>query len=260
MRNPLSIMQAATAFVRLTADMSRLNEVFNLSDGLAGPDEMRDMVESARSHETGAAALRERPHVHLDLAELRALPTGTLGREYAIMMDRNGLDPASIPTLPDDDDGKYVRSHLYETHDLWHVVTGFGTDVAGELGLQAFYQAQLPGKLPAAILASGFLNTLLLSFGQRDVRLRESRAAGCSGGARGRCSACAGMTSWRCRSTRCARGSAWRWRPSMRAAGAAGSVGAARARCKACAPRRDRAARPHVHTLPSTDSPLESRA
>jgi len=173
MRNPLSIVQAATAFVRLTADMSRLNEVFNLSDGLAGPDEMRDMVESARSHEGGAAALRERPHVHLKLAELRALPTGTLGREYAIMMDRNGLDPASIPTLPDDDDGKYVRAHLYETHDLWHVVTGFGTDVAGELGLQAFYQAQLPGKLPAAILASGFLNTLLLSFGQRDVRLRE---------------------------------------------------------------------------------------
>jgi ubiquinone biosynthesis protein Coq4 len=89
------------------------------------------------------------------------------------MMDRNGLDPASIPTLPDDDDAKYVRAHLYETHDLWHVATGFGTDVAGELGLQAFYQAQLPGKLPAAILASGFLNTLVFSFAQRDVRLRE---------------------------------------------------------------------------------------
>jgi len=173
MKNPLSIVQAAHAFVRLTTDMSRLNEVFNLSDGLAGPAEMRSMVESARSHEQGAAALRERPHVHLDLKVLRALPTGTLGREYALMMDRNGLDPASIPTLPDDDDAKYVRSHLYETHDLWHVATGFGTDVAGELGLQAFYQAQLPGKLPAAILASGFLNTLVFSFAQRDVRLRE---------------------------------------------------------------------------------------
>ncbi|HEX8953120.1 MAG TPA: Coq4 family protein, partial [Polyangia bacterium] len=137
------------------------------------PITVRAMVERAREHETGAAALRERPHVHLDLKALRALPTGTLGRQYALMMDRNGLDPASIPTLPDDDEGRYLRAHLYETHDLWHVATGFGTDVAGELGLQAFYQAQLPGKLPAAILAAGFVNTLVYSFAQRDVRLRE---------------------------------------------------------------------------------------
>jgi ubiquinone biosynthesis protein Coq4 len=34
----------------------------------------------------------------------------------------------------------------YETHDIWHVVTGFHTDVAGELGLQAFYLAQFPGR------------------------------------------------------------------------------------------------------------------
>ncbi len=173
MRNPLSILQAGAAFVRLTHDMSRLDEVFHLSDSLADDETMRAMSESARSHETGRRALAERPHVHLDLKALRALPAGTLGREYAQMMDRNGLDPASIPTLPDDDEGKYVRAHLYETHDLWHVATGFGTDVAGELGLQAFYQAQLPGNLPAAILASGFLNTLIYSFGERDARLRE---------------------------------------------------------------------------------------
>ena len=173
MLKPLSIVQAGTAFVRLAMDMSRLDEVFNLGDGLVDDATIAAMTARAREHATGAAALRERPHVHLDLKELRTLPTGTLGREYALMMDRNGLDPASIPTLPDDSDGKYVRSHLYETHDLWHVVTGFGTDVPGELGLQAFYQAQLPGKLPSAILAAGFLNTLVYSFGQRDVRMRE---------------------------------------------------------------------------------------
>ena len=173
MRNPLSILQAGSALVRLTQDMSRLDEVFRLSDGLADAESIREMVEHNRAHETGAKALAERPHVHLDLKVLRALPTGTLGREYALMMDRNGLDPASIPTLPDDDEGKYVRAHLYETHDLWHVATGFSTDVPGELGLQAFYQAQLPGKLPAAILAAGFVNTLIYSFGDRDARLRE---------------------------------------------------------------------------------------
>ena len=142
--------------------MSRLDEVFNLGDGLVEPED------PSRDGRARARARRPAPRrcaivrTCISISKLlRALPTGTLGREYALMMDRNGLDPASIPTMPDDDEGKYVRAHLYETHDLWHVVTGFGTDVAGELGLQAFYQAQLPGKLPSAILAAGFVNTLV---------------------------------------------------------------------------------------------------
>ena len=48
MRNPLSILQAGTAFVRLAADMSRLDEVFNLGDGLVDAETLRDMVERAR--------------------------------------------------------------------------------------------------------------------------------------------------------------------------------------------------------------------
>ena len=173
MNNPLALAQVARAFVRLTMDPTRLDEVFKLSDGVAGTEDLRRMIDAARREPAGAAALTERYHVHLSLPALRALPDGTLGREYARMMDGNGLDPASIPTLPDASDGEYLRAHLYETHDLWHVVTGFGTDVAGELGLQAFYQAQLPGKLPVAILASGFLNSLLFSFEDRDRRLGE---------------------------------------------------------------------------------------
>jgi ubiquinone biosynthesis protein Coq4 len=173
MRNPLQTAKAVTAFVRLTLDMGRLNEVFTLGDGLVEDDVMRAMADSGRRDPVGAAALDNRWHVHLDLAALRALPDGTLGREYARMMDDNGLDPQSIPTLSDATEMEYVRAHLYETHDLWHVATGFATDVAGELGLQAFYQAQLPGKLPAAILASGFLNTLLFNFGDRDRRIGE---------------------------------------------------------------------------------------
>jgi len=173
MFKPLETAKAVTAFVRLTLDMGRLDEVFSLGDGLVEDDVMRAMADSARRDPVGARALAERYHVHLDLAKLRALPDGTLGRQYARMMDDHGLSPSSIPTLPDAADHEYVRAHLYETHDLWHVATGFDTDVAGELGLQAFYQAQLPGKLPAAILASGFLNTLLINFGDRDRRMGE---------------------------------------------------------------------------------------
>lgn len=168
---PLQTLQAARAFVRIARNPSRLDEVFNLSDGVVDPETMRAMAEHVRDDAGGASALVERPHVHLDLATLRALPEGTLGRVYAELMIGNGLDPKDIPTLPARDEHEYIRAHLYETHDLWHAATGFATDVAGELGLQAFYAAQLPGRLPWAILAAGFLNTLLFAYDDRDRRL-----------------------------------------------------------------------------------------
>jgi ubiquinone biosynthesis protein Coq4 len=86
-------------------------------------------------------------------------------------MRANGLDPKAIPTLPAGDDLAFLRAHLYETHDVWHVVSGFSTDVAGELGLQAFYAAQTPGGLPLALLAMGCLNTALYDMADREPRM-----------------------------------------------------------------------------------------
>jgi ubiquinone biosynthesis protein COQ4 len=64
-----------------------------------------------------------------------------------------------------------VRAHLYETHDFWHVMTGFDTDVAGEVGLQAFYLAQFPARLAAVLIGLMFLNTFLYRFDDRDRRM-----------------------------------------------------------------------------------------
>ena len=83
----------------------------------------------------------------------------------------NGLDPRALPTREANDEGMYLVAHLFETHDVWHAVTGFGTDVAGELGLQAFYFAQFPARLSTALVAGGLLNTLLFAFDQRDARM-----------------------------------------------------------------------------------------
>jgi ubiquinone biosynthesis protein Coq4 len=86
-------------------------------------------------------------------------------------MRDNGLDPAALPRYEISDEASYFRAHLYDTHDIWHVVTGFHTDVAGELGLQAFYAAQIHGKVPLAILAGGMLNTFLYASEDHSARL-----------------------------------------------------------------------------------------
>jgi ubiquinone biosynthesis protein COQ4 len=97
----------------------------------------------------------------VDLARLRTLPEGTFGRNVADFYDAHGLTPAAIPSLEAVDDASYVSAHLYETHDVWHVATGFGTTVAEELGLQAVYAAQMPGSLAPILIAGGLLQGAL---------------------------------------------------------------------------------------------------
>jgi ubiquinone biosynthesis protein Coq4 len=169
----LHVVRAASAFVKLATDLGNLDEVFQLADGVSARRHLGAIRDHVARQDAGATALRRRPRLRLDLATLRALPPGTLGRAFAEHMAANHLDPAAIPTLPVSDELDFVRAHLYETHDVWHVVTGFATDVPGELGLQAFYFAQLPGKLPSAILAAAFLNTLIKHFEEREPRMRE---------------------------------------------------------------------------------------
>jgi len=171
MLNPIKVAQAARAFTRIAVDPNRLDEVFNLSAKLADDRILSEMADGLRGDPACARALAERPRLRVDLSSLRALPEGTLGRAFAENMIAQGLDPAAIPTLPSDSENEFVQAHLYETHDVWHAVTGFGTDVAGELGLQAFYMAQLVGRLPTALLAAGLINTLLFKHDDRVARM-----------------------------------------------------------------------------------------
>ena len=155
-------VRSLVAFARLMRDPSRLGEVFELADGIdqVQPEVVQRMADAFRREEAGARALAERPRMGLpDLEALGRLPEGTLGRVFAEHMRRNGLDPAALPQRESRDELEYVIAHLYETHDVWHAVTGFDTDVAGELGLQAFYVAQVEGQLGLILIAMGLLNS-----------------------------------------------------------------------------------------------------
>jgi ubiquinone biosynthesis protein Coq4 len=89
------------------------------------------------------------------------------------------LDPADLPYRPNGDPAteteKYLVAHLYETHDLWHVTTGFETDVAGEAGLQAFYLAQMGLPLAGVLLAAILLNSAF--FARDDFKRRMNAIA-----------------------------------------------------------------------------------
>ena len=54
----------------------------------------------------------------------------------------------------------YLGMRIRKTHDIWHVLTGFDTDAAGEVGLMGFYQAQYPSPFPMAIKAATMLGAI----------------------------------------------------------------------------------------------------
>jgi hypothetical protein len=150
MRNPLTAVRLALAGLRLVRDPNRLEQAIGLADRLGETPAFLPILEHVRSLPGGPAALADRPRVAIELPYLRTLAPGTFGRATADFLDARRLDPADLPHRPASDELGWLRAHLFETHDLWHVVTGFDTDVAGEAGLQAFYLAQFrPGWRPS---------------------------------------------------------------------------------------------------------------
>ena len=75
----------------------------------------------------------------VDLEELAQLPEGTLGYEYAQHMNQNGIHPLRIS----DDLIEAARANPFAlrftaTHDIFHILLGFDTSYAGEIGVLGF--------------------------------------------------------------------------------------------------------------------------
>lgn len=159
MLNVVENARVLWTFLRLTRDPNRLDLVLKLTDSLDP------------SRRPGARKMLERPEVRaalaagvkvptLDLPKLRALPEGSFGRAAAEFFDGQGLDPGVLHHTPMAEQTDFMRfkQHMERTHDLWHVVTGFATDVPGELGLQAFSIAQIGSPLGYLLLSAGMFH------------------------------------------------------------------------------------------------------
>jgi ubiquinone biosynthesis protein COQ4 len=117
------------------------------------------LVAAFEAHAEGRELLRARPAIdtdHVDLDALAALPEGTLGRQYVEFLRARGLTPEVFtpPRQVRDERTRYLAQRIRQTHDLWHVLTGYDTDVFGEVELQAFTFAQL--RLPFSFLVAIF--------------------------------------------------------------------------------------------------------
>jgi ubiquinone biosynthesis protein COQ4 len=141
-------------------DPSKTESVFDIIEGMRDTDASKLAVQYILSK----PEVQERYYASIpNLDELIKCPPGSLGYEYAHAMKEAGFDPEFYRPIQVVDDLSYVLLRLRQSHDVWHTVTGFGTDVLGELGLQAFNLAQTHLPLPIMLIAGGLLKTLVQS-------------------------------------------------------------------------------------------------
>ncbi len=160
---PLVALRALGA---LSADPDDLPKVFTIIESLPGrsPDHL---LAGFRACAEGRSLLAAQPRLGARLADraaLHALPEGSLGRAYAELMDREGITPEGIVAasvagrdeqLDKTPEHTFIADRMRDTHDLWHVVTGYGMDLVGEAALLCFIlpQTKSPGIALVALLA-----------------------------------------------------------------------------------------------------------
>ncbi len=140
----------------LIADKEDTEQVFHIIEALNGGSFQKNFDAFAASPE-GERLLGERPYLPPlldDHSWIRDLPAGTVGRAYVEFMEREGLTAQGLVDESEkfrghvrefDDDYLWFANRLRDTHDLFHVLSGYNRDALGEASLLAFTHGQNPG-------------------------------------------------------------------------------------------------------------------
>ncbi|MEE4201847.1 Coq4 family protein [Erythrobacter sp.] len=157
-------------FSILVKDKDRTDELFGVLDALP----WRSVGEEAAAFlatERGRKIYQSEPflpEILDDHAFLRRMPKGSFADTYCNFMEREGLTAAGLieeanvtrRTIPKLRDGvEWYNDRLRDTHDILHVLTGYGRDTLGEQCLLAFLYDQRPSP---GHLFLGWAGTLLM--------------------------------------------------------------------------------------------------
>ncbi|MEJ7600250.1 MAG: Coq4 family protein [Kofleriaceae bacterium] len=178
--------RALAALGKVLADPQRTDQVLVFSV-YANAGTMPGRIHRFLEHPDGRRLFDEHRTIDtrsVDLAALGALPVGTLGRAYADFLRTHQLSPDVLEAPPAqvrDPAIAYIIQRLRQTHDLWHVVTGYETDPGSEIALQAFTYGQLRNPSSFVLSVAGSLRAARVKPGLvREVAraMRAGRRAG----------------------------------------------------------------------------------
>lgn len=162
--------RALRALRSLLRDPDRTENAFEVIAAL-DPDLMERGLARMLAHPEGRRLFVERPCLldHLrDRVALARLPDGSLGRAYLAHVERYGLDPGKLVVLgrsyeseigSADEGVRWYADRSELSHDLSHVLAGYGADRLGETALLWFSYGVFAGRGNALLMVGAALRT-----------------------------------------------------------------------------------------------------
>jgi len=151
---PVQWRRAGKAFRALALQQGdALDATYTVVDAMGGMCEER-LFQKFRKTPEGRRLLAERPDLPRLLSDhqkLAALPEGTLGRAFADVCIRAGINSMALVEAQRNMSRDYARldparqwfsDRLTVLHDLWHILSGYATQPRGEAAIVAFSYAQ----------------------------------------------------------------------------------------------------------------------
>jgi ubiquinone biosynthesis protein COQ4 len=167
---PVRPLHALISTIKLIRNKEDTRQVFEVLQALAGRSSKRLFTRFIRTP-YGRRVVTEPVKLEEILGDrerLRALPEGSLGRTYLAFMEGENLTPdglldsaeeAGIDFRGETQFPHFRRMFLHTSvsHDLWHVLTGYGRDALGELCNLVFTRTQTFNPGLRLIIAIGIL-------------------------------------------------------------------------------------------------------
>ena len=171
-----SLPRAIKNFRLLMKDKEDTSLVFKIYESL--PDKtFIDRVAGLTLTEKGEALRASEPNLPEildDHAELRKTPKGSLAHAYCDFMESEGLSAAGLVAEFDklgrpkfNDLTNWYMERSRDTHDLFHVLTGYGRDALGEQCVLLFTHGQSPSQGHLLIGYAGAANIKKMAWGSK---------------------------------------------------------------------------------------------
>jgi len=145
--------KALRHFRNLIADKEDTEQVFHIFEALPRSNFVRDAKTFVESDQ-GKALMQSENYLPTTLDDhdrLKQLPANSVGRAYVKFMESEGLTAQGLvdeydkfrnKTQQFDDQIEWYGNRQRDTHDLFHVLTGYGRDPLGEQCVLAFTYGQ----------------------------------------------------------------------------------------------------------------------
>lgn len=159
-------LRIARIFIQLLFNPNRTDLIFQAVDIISeNPDQ--EALRAIEEHMLSDAVFRsmyEENYVpeNPSLDVLSQCPDGSFGKAVYQHMTTNELNFELWPRGVSKSPIHYLTTRIYQDHDLWHALFGYGISVEDEVAIQAFGVAQFQSPIALMLVAGGVLRLLAI--------------------------------------------------------------------------------------------------